>query len=34
MHKGRQYNSFQIRLTSYNPNFSKLADRKYHFFTL
>jgi hypothetical protein len=34
MQEVRQYNSLQIRLTSYNPNLSKLADRKYHFFTI
>ena len=34
MHEVRQYNSLQIRRTSYNPNLPKLTDRKYHFFTL
>ena len=33
MHDVRQYISLQIRLISYNPNLSKLADRKYHSFT-
>jgi hypothetical protein len=34
MYEVRQYNSLQIRCTSYNPDLSKLADKKYHLFTL